>query len=42
LLAGKPGPLTGVSCYRHQIAARPESERCIHAADMSQAQVAAG
>jgi len=32
----------GASCYRHQIAARPESERCIHVADMGQTQVAAG
>ena len=33
---------TSASCYRHQIVARPESERCIHAADMAQTQVAAG
>src|SRR5258707_9702564 len=32
----------GASCYRHQIAARPESERCIHAAVTGQTQVAAG
>jgi len=38
---GAPGA-PGASCYRHQIAARPESERCIHAADMGQTQVAAG
>src|SRR6266850_4480887 len=38
----KVGSSRGASYYRHQIAARPESERCIHAADMGQTQVAAG